>query len=85
MSTKAKANLLATPVLEIIQSAVKTATRYNNNPKRSKNLYEILNALPRSGVTYMLRKKQWKAPDSYIEVTHVDLALVRILILCLHV
>jgi hypothetical protein len=48
-------------------------------------LYEILNALPRSGVTYMLRKKQWKAPDSYIEVTHVDLALVRILILCLHV
>jgi hypothetical protein len=71
--SRARAKLAQIPVLEIIQSAVKTATRYQN---RQKNMYEILNTLPRNGVATLFRKKQWNPPDSYITVTDVDLSLV---------
>lgn len=72
--SKTKAALIATPVLDIVNSTIKQAVRDNNKPR--KNLFEILNTLPRNGAGFLMRRKKWNAPDSYFVITENELSLV---------
>lgn len=71
--SKQKLKLLSTPVLDIIQSAIKTAEKQN---KKRKNFFEIANILPRNGEGFYFRNKKVAAPDSRILLETIELAPV---------
>ncbi|KAL0488353.1 ribosomal protein mS34 [Acrasis kona] len=71
MSFQPRLGQLTQTPLTIIDKAVRIVKR---KEAKKKNLYDILQVLPRFGEGYMFRRTKWTAPDTYIILHKVNLA-----------